>query len=134
MSDDIPEVPLSLVSNQYLDKKVAQIRQKPILWEGYERANLLSHAQVELIKSIDKKSPEEIQAAVQGQEETYASLILYLLQSLSRTDTVQYVCVLADDILTVNETNARGFHNIADENENYPYGPFFSNLEKFTLL
>jgi hypothetical protein len=33
MADDIPEVPLSLVSNQYLDKKVSQIRQKHILWE-----------------------------------------------------------------------------------------------------
>ncbi|KAI8089241.1 ATPase, V1 complex, subunit H [Halteromyces radiatus] len=129
MADNIPEVPLSLVSNQYLDKKVAQIRLKPILWEGYERANLLTHAQVELIKSIDKKSSQEIQVAVQGREDTYASLILYLLQSLSRTDTVQYVCVLADDILSGNEENARGFHTIANENKSYPYGPFFRILQ-----
>ncbi|CAO3643482.1 unnamed protein product [Cunninghamella echinulata] len=115
MADDIPEVPLALVSNQYLDKKAAQVRQKPMLWEGYERANLLTHNQLELIKSVDKKSPEEIQSAVQGKEETYASLILYLLKNLSRADTMQYVCVLADDILSVNNQNARGFHTGEDE-------------------
>ncbi|SAM08884.1 hypothetical protein [Absidia glauca] len=128
MADDIPEVPLSLVSNQYLDKKVSQIRQKHILWEGYERANLLTHAQVELIKAIDKKSPDDIRAAVKGKENTYASLILYLLQSLSRIDTAQYVCVMADDILSVDEDNARGFHGLSGENETYPYGPFFRTL------
>ncbi|KAI8068708.1 armadillo-type protein [Gongronella butleri] len=129
MADDVPEVPLALVSNQYLDKKVAQIRQKPILWEGYERANLLTHDQVELIRAIDKKTPTEIQAAVQGKEEIYASLILYLLQSLSRTDTVQYVCILADDILSVNERNAVGFHQTTAQDETYPYGPFFRVLQ-----
>ncbi|CAO3613026.1 unnamed protein product [Cunninghamella blakesleeana] len=115
MADDIPEVPFALVSNQYLDKKAAQVRQKPMLWEGYERANLLTHAQLELIKSIDKKSPEEIQNAVRGKEVAYASLILYLLKNLSRADTMQYVCVLADDILSVNNQNARGFHTSEDE-------------------
>ncbi|KAI9308760.1 ATPase V1 complex subunit H [Cunninghamella echinulata] len=135
MADDIPEVPLALVSNQYLDKKAAQVRQKPMLWEGYERANLLTHNQLELIKSVDKKSPEEIQSAVQGKEETYASLILYLLKNLSRADTMQYVCVLADDILSVNDQNARGFHT--SEDEDLPYGPFFRILQlndEFTSL
>lgn len=55
---------------------------------------------MELIKAIDKKSPEDIRAAVKGKEDTYASLVLYLLQSLSRIDTAQYVCVMADDILS----------------------------------
>lgn len=33
MEDQVPEVPLVLVSNAYLEKKAALIRQKPILWE-----------------------------------------------------------------------------------------------------
>lgn len=33
MADEIPEVPLVLVSNPYLEKKASIIRQKPILWE-----------------------------------------------------------------------------------------------------
>lgn len=32
--------------------------------------------------------------------QTYASLILYLLQNLSRPDTIQYVCLMTDDILS----------------------------------
>ena len=34
MEDEtVPEVPLALVTNAYLDKKAAQIRSKSILWE-----------------------------------------------------------------------------------------------------
>jgi hydroxylamine reductase (hybrid-cluster protein) len=33
MSDEVPEVPLVLVANSYLEKKAATIREKSILWE-----------------------------------------------------------------------------------------------------
>lgn len=116
--------------------------------QGYERANLLTHAQVELIKAIDKQSPEQVQAAVQEKGTAYASLILHLLQNLSRPDTVQYVCVLTDTILSGkdpwwwwwfhkkkthidpcpsigSDDNAKYFQQVASEGEGYPYGPFF---------
>ncbi|KAJ8651800.1 hypothetical protein O0I10_012621 [Lichtheimia ornata] len=138
MEDDgVPEVPLALVSNLYLEKKAFQVKQKSILWEGYERANLLTHAQVELIKAIDKQSPEQVQAAVQEKGTAYASLILHLLQNLSRPDTVQYVCVLTDTILSGSDDNAKYFQQVASEGEGYPYGPFFKALElndEFTQL
>ncbi|CAO3627296.1 unnamed protein product [Mucor hiemalis] len=129
MEDQVPEVPLVLVSNAYLEKKAAIIRQKPILWEGYERASLLTHEQVELIKAIDKKPANVIQAAINEKGATYASLILYLLQNLSRPDTIQYVCLMTDDILSANDENARYFHELTKEDQSYPFGPFFKVLE-----
>lgn len=60
----------------------------------------MTEEHVELIKSIDKKSASEIQAAMNEKGETYASLILYLLQTLSRPDTIQYICLMTDNILT----------------------------------
>jgi V-type H+-transporting ATPase subunit H len=33
MAEQVPEVPLVLVSNPYLETKATLIRQKPILWE-----------------------------------------------------------------------------------------------------
>ena len=68
--------------------------------QAYERASLVTHEQVELIKAIDKRSPEQVQSAVKAKGTIYASLILHLLQNLSRADTVQYVCILADNILS----------------------------------
>ncbi|KAG0166701.1 H(+)-transporting V1 sector ATPase subunit H [Apophysomyces sp. BC1034] len=130
MGVDVPEVPLALVSNSYLESKAAQIKQKLILWEGYERANLLTPEQVELIKAIDKKSPEKLQEIVAERGETYASLILHLLQSLTRLETVQYVCVLADDILSGHDDYARFFHAGALQNTNYPFGPFLKALHQ----
>lgn len=129
MEDQVPEVPLVLVSNAYLEKKAAIIRQKPILWEGYERASLLTHEQVELIKAIDKKPANVIQTAIDEKGQTYASLILNLLQNLSRPDTIQYVCLMTDDILSANDENARYFHALTKEDESYPFAPFFKVLE-----
>ncbi|KAI7889805.1 armadillo-type protein [Mucor mucedo] len=129
MEDQVPEVPLVLVSNAYLEKKASLIRQKPILWEGYERASLLSHEQVELIKAIDKQPANVIQAAMNEKGHTYASLILYLLENLSRPDTIQYVCLMTDDILSANDANASYFHATSKGDQNYPFGPFFKVLE-----
>ncbi|KAG1049647.1 hypothetical protein G6F43_008036 [Rhizopus delemar] len=128
MEDQVPEVPLVLVSNAYLEKKAAVIRQKPILWEGYQRASLMTEEHVELIKSIDKKSASEIQAAMNEKGETYASLILYLLQTLSRPDTIQYICLMTDNILTANEANAAYFHSVSTESD-LPFRPFLKALE-----
>ncbi|ORY93193.1 ATPase V1 complex subunit H [Syncephalastrum racemosum] len=122
------DVSLAFVSNPYLDKKASQARQRSILWEGYERANLLSHDQVELVKAIDKASPEQIQQAVKGKGDAYAALILHLLEKLSRPDTVQYVCILADSILSGDESNAKYFHNLTATNGDYPYEPFIKAL------
>lgn len=61
---------------------------------------MLSHEQVELIKVIDKQPANVIQSAMNEKGDTYASLILYLLQNLSRPDTIQYVCLMTDDILS----------------------------------
>ncbi|KAI7859511.1 ATPase, V1 complex, subunit H [Circinella umbellata] len=126
MEDEtVPEVPLALVANAYLDKKAAQVRSKSIVWEAYERASLVTHEQVELIKAIDKRSPEQVQSAVKAKGTIYASLILHLLQNLSRADTVQYVCILADNILSGHDENAQFFHEVSGEDETYPFGPFF---------
>ncbi|KAI9312206.1 ATPase V1 complex subunit H [Dichotomocladium elegans] len=137
MTDNVPEVPIALVTNAYLEKKAAQIKQKSMLWEGYERANLLTHNQVELIKAIDKRSPEQVQSAVQTNGTAYASLILHLVQKLSRPDTIQYVCVLSDTILSVDDSYARFFHEVASEDSSYPYGPFIKAMhlnDEFTAL
>ncbi|KAG2225210.1 hypothetical protein INT45_009539 [Circinella minor] len=138
MEDEtVPEVPLALVTNAYLDKKAAQVRSKSIVWEAYERASLVTHEQVELIKAIDKRSPEQVQSAVKAKGTIYASLILHLLQNLSRADTVQYVCILADNILSGHDENAQYFHEVSGEDETYPFGPFFRALhlsDEFTSL
>ncbi|KAI8390886.1 ATPase V1 complex subunit H [Radiomyces spectabilis] len=125
MEDQVPEVPLAFISNAYLEKKIAQHRQKSILWEGYERANVINHSQVELIKALDKKPADQVQSTVQQNGEQCALLILHLLQNISRPDTVQYVCILADDILSGHEDNARYFHATAAQNSDYPFKPFF---------
>jgi V-type H+-transporting ATPase subunit H len=84
---------------------------------------------VELIKAIDKKPSQVLQQAMVEKGQTYASLILYLVQNLSRPDTIQYVCLMTDEILSADDKNAGFFHAATQEDANLPLAPFFKLLE-----
>ncbi|KAG1434699.1 hypothetical protein G6F57_021468 [Rhizopus arrhizus] len=101
MEDQVPDVPLVFISNAYLEKKAQSVEQRSILGEGYQRASLVSQEEVDLIKAIEKKSATEIQNVLNDKGvEAYVSLIFYLLKNLSRPDTIQYVCLKTDEILS----------------------------------
>ncbi|KAF9584126.1 H(+)-transporting V1 sector ATPase subunit H [Lunasporangiospora selenospora] len=80
-SESVPEVPLALVSNSFLDELTANLRARPIPWEarkpfiktqlylssrepGYQRATLITHEELEYIKAVDKKTGDELSRAV----------------------------------------------------------------------
>ncbi|KAI7862067.1 ATPase V1 complex subunit H [Spinellus fusiger] len=131
------EVPPAFVASVYYDTKTETIRQEPILWEGYVRAELLSHDQVDLIKSIDKKPIEVVDTLFKEKGDVYVHLILHLLQTISRPNTVQYVCMLVDDILSVDNANAAYFHAVAAEEPSQVLSPFLKALkssDEFTAL
>ncbi|CEI94961.1 hypothetical protein G6F70_001582 [Rhizopus microsporus] len=130
MEDQVPDVPLVFISNAYLEKKAQSVEQRSILWEGYQRASLVSQEEVDLIKAIEKKSATEIQNVLNDKGvEAYVSLIFYLLKNLSRPDTIQYVCLKTDEILSANETNAQHFHNAASKDSSLPFEPFLKLLD-----
>ncbi|KAL0086266.1 ATPase, V1 complex, subunit H [Phycomyces blakesleeanus] len=134
---DVPEVPLALVTNGYFETKAASVRQKQILWEGYKQSKVLSVDQVELIKAIDKKPHEIINSTFQSNGKVYASLILHALKNIARPDTVQYVCVLSDDILTADNENSRFFYEAVDGDSVTLFAPFVKALQsddEFTAL
>ncbi|KAI8986403.1 armadillo-type protein [Pilobolus umbonatus] len=129
MDDQVPEVPLVFVTNNYLEKKASVVRDKNILWEAYGSADILREDQVKLMKAIDNKPLKVVNEVVNKNGEGYALLFLELLEKVARLDTVQYVSLLTDDILTVNDNNARYFHATSKKNPSLPFGPFLRLLE-----
>ncbi|KAJ2959036.1 hypothetical protein NQZ79_g5447 [Umbelopsis isabellina] len=127
-TDSVPEVPLALVSNSFLEGKIAQMRNRPVPWEGYQRANLITSEEFDLIQRIDKKSPEEVKTLVDERGDTYANLYLHLLDTLNRPDTIQHVLLLIDNFLTDHEEHVRYFHEASKKNSNYPFEPLFKHL------
>ncbi|KAI9282974.1 armadillo-type protein [Umbelopsis sp. AD052] len=126
--DAVPEVPLALVSNQYYETKIAQMRNRPVPWEGYQRANLITSEQLDLIQRIDNKSPQVIKELADERGDTYANLYLQILDTLNRPDTIQHVLLLIEDFLTDHEENVQYFHHASGNKPTYPYGPLFKHL------
>ncbi|KAG2182831.1 hypothetical protein INT44_005812 [Umbelopsis vinacea] len=127
--DAVPEVPLALVSNQYYETKIAQMRNRPVPWEGYQRANLITSEQLDLIQRIDNKSPQVIKELADERGDTYANLYLQILDTLNRPDTIQHVLLLIEDFLTDHEENVQYFHHASGNKPTYPYGPLFNELK-----
>ncbi|KAG8926037.1 H(+)-transporting V1 sector ATPase subunit H [Tulasnella sp. 408] len=80
---------LALVSNAWLDSSTEKIRSKPVPWEGYQRANLVTSEELALIKKVDRQTQAKVQSILVTDGPTYATLYLKLLKKLVRVDTMQ---------------------------------------------
>lgn len=89
---------MAVVNSQRLDSLTEKTRSKPVGWDGYARANLLSAQDVELVQSItNARNSEEI---LKAKAETYAQLYTRLLNNLNRTEARAVVLVLLGDFIS----------------------------------
>ncbi|EIW60630.1 ATPase V1 complex subunit H [Trametes versicolor FP-101664 SS1] len=120
---------ISLVSNSYLDENSAKIRAKPVPWEGYQRAGLITSEELSLIKKVDRQSRSKIESLLVSDGQTYALLYLRLLKKLQRVDTQSCILVLIADALTDHEERIPWFTNAAQTDPELPYGPLLRILD-----
>ncbi|CAD6581082.1 MAG: H(+)-transporting V1 sector ATPase subunit H [Tremellales sp. Tagirdzhanova-0007] len=121
----------------YLDDQCNKINSKPVPWEGYQRAKLLSADELSLLKSLNKLPLSQRPAIFATQGHQYAKLYIDLLRKLQRVDTVQAVLVAINDMLSDPSTIPL-FHKLSTtETPEDPYGPFIKCLsmeEEFAVL
>ncbi|CAG8813798.1 9252_t:CDS:2, partial [Racocetra persica] len=98
--DSVPDVPLAFVFNSYLDELTEDIRARPIPWEGYQKAGLITQEELDLLKRIDKQSREQLRLVMQKDADRYAELYTSLLGKMQRVDTVQHILVMTNDMLS----------------------------------
>ncbi|KAI9067067.1 ATPase V1 complex subunit H [Trametes sanguinea] len=120
---------ISLVSNSYLDENSAKIRAKPVPWEGYQRAGLITSEELSLIKKVERQSRAKIEALHASDGPTYALLYLRLLKKLQRIDTQSCILVLIADALTDHEERIPWFTNASQTDPELPYGPLLRILD-----
>ncbi|KAK2740896.1 H(+)-transporting V1 sector ATPase subunit H [Onygenales sp. PD_40] len=97
---------MSLDPPTYLSSLQNNIRARPIPWEGAVRAGNITEDQLKRIKAVDKVRKEPRQKTVEGDLSAYTTLLAggpggkSILESASRrTDIVQYILVLAADLI-----------------------------------
>ncbi|WVF68216.1 hypothetical protein IAT40_002981 [Kwoniella sp. CBS 6097] len=121
----------------YLDDQCNKINSKPVPWEGYQRAKLLSADELSLLKSLNKLPQGQRTTVFATQGSQYAKLYIDLLRKLQRVDTVQAVLVSINDMLSHTSTIPL-YHDLASQgNPEDPYGPLVKCLsmeEEFAVL
>ncbi|KIK63759.1 hypothetical protein GYMLUDRAFT_450965 [Collybiopsis luxurians FD-317 M1] len=120
---------VSLVSNAYLDDASSKIRSKPVPWEAYQRADLVTSEELALMKKIDRQSKAKTEALLLNDGPTYALLYLRLLKKLQRLDTMQYILILIADALADHDERIPLFARAAESDPELPYGPLTRALD-----
>ncbi|KAF7322657.1 V-type proton ATPase subunit H [Mycena chlorophos] len=120
---------LSLVSSVYLEENSAKIRTKPVPWEGYQRADLITSEELALIKKVDRQPKAKTESLLLSECPTYALLYLRLLKKLQRVDTMQCILVLIADAISDHDERIPLFTRAAETDPELPYGPLLRTLE-----
>ncbi|KAJ3342660.1 H(+)-transporting V1 sector ATPase subunit H [Gonapodya sp. JEL0774] len=140
--DDVSNVsidaPVVASHNTYLVEQTAAVRAKPVAWEGYHSAGLISKEELETVTSYVKRSGISLKASVEEPDGSrYVACFLSLAAKLSRADTLQYLLVQMDDILALSLSSTELFYNSAKTSPDYPYSPLIrllSNPDEYVQL
>lgn len=137
-SKDVVEAPpLVYLTNKWIQELTQRIRARPIPWEGYHRADLLSAEELKMIKSVDAivvgQNRSKLDPLLDEHGPDYTSLYLRLLSKLSRTDTLQQILVLIDDMLSDRDDRLELFLSLNGQEEQdgigFPWKPFVKLLD-----
>ncbi|KAF9808973.1 hypothetical protein IEO21_07662 [Rhodonia placenta] len=120
---------ISLVSNAYLDENSTKIRSKPVPWEGYQRAGLITADELTLIKKVERQPKAKTESLLLSDGAAYAHLYLRLLKKLQRVDTQQCILVLIADAIADHDERIPLFTRTQELDIDLPYGPLLRMLE-----
>lgn len=97
---------MSLDPPTYLSSLRNNIRARPVPWDGAVRLGFLTDEQLKKIKSVDKVRKEQRKQTVEGDLKSFSALLVgskdspsILEKASKRSDIVQYVLVLAGDLV-----------------------------------
>lgn len=135
--DAVERPPLVYLTNKWIQELTQRIRARPIPWEGYHRADLLSAEELKMIKSVDAivigQNRSKLDPLLDEHGPDYVSLYLRLLSKLSRTDTLQQILVLIDDMLSDRDDRLELFLSLDGQEEQdgigFPWKPFVKLLD-----
>lgn len=113
----------AVLISPYLDELTANIRARPIPWDGYSRASLISEEETKKIKAIDKQPTAKKAEIISQESDDYAELVMAMLAKIKRVDILQYTLVLAGDFISESDKFAHSLLSTTD-GEGMPYAPF----------
>ncbi|KAJ1652549.1 H(+)-transporting V1 sector ATPase subunit H, partial [Coemansia sp. RSA 25] len=88
----VPDVPPAMVNNQFFDEFTDKVRVKPIPWEGYSRAGLISGDELRELKEYQHQTAAAATATTTTKSRDdlvqYLGLLVQLTDKLSSIDAL----------------------------------------------
>ncbi|KAJ2310111.1 H(+)-transporting V1 sector ATPase subunit H [Coemansia sp. RSA 2705] len=91
----VMDVPAAMVSNQFFDEFTDKVRVKPLPWEGYLRAGLISGEELQQLKDFQRQLADGDSAEPLA---GHVGLLVALAEKLSSIDALQYLLVALDEL------------------------------------
>ncbi|KAJ2158386.1 H(+)-transporting V1 sector ATPase subunit H [Coemansia sp. RSA 552] len=104
------DVPAALVHNQFFDEFTEKVRVKPIPWEGYTRAGLVSSSEMSELKQLQKEQEQDDPPTAAP----HVELLLGLTSKLSSIDALQYLAVAIDGLVETDPQAAARFRELRE--------------------
>ncbi|KAJ1900848.1 H(+)-transporting V1 sector ATPase subunit H [Kickxella alabastrina] len=95
-------VPAAMVHNQFFEEFTDKVRVKPIPWEGYSRAGLISSTELSALKSFQQQRHESNGVSLAQ----FVPLLVSLTEKLSSLDALQYLLVMLDDLVEAGDSKS----------------------------
>eukprot|EP01112_Ceratiomyxa_fruticulosa_P019821 TRINITY_DN6578_c0_g2_i1.p1 TRINITY_DN6578_c0_g2~~TRINITY_DN6578_c0_g2_i1.p1 ORF type:complete len:454 (+),score=104.96 TRINITY_DN6578_c0_g2_i1:991-2352(+) len=132
LQDRMREVTPNGVSREFENQLTREkVLSREIPWEGYQRADLISERELELIRRYDKKSDQIKSEVLEKEPDVYSELFITFVLKISNPETLQYVLTLINDLLIADPRKVDIFLKLALKNPQFPYPAFLRLLNRW---
>nr|QCX41892.1 V-type proton ATPase subunit H [Coleomegilla maculata]QCX41893.1 V-type proton ATPase subunit H [Coleomegilla maculata] len=119
-----------LAATSVLQQKASDIRSQKVNWQSYFQSHMISQEDFQFITQFDVPDREKREVLLQKDRMQCAQTFLNLLGHVSKDQTLQYILVLADDMLQEEHSRVEIFHEYAHKKKESVWGPFLNLLNR----
>lgn len=119
-----------LAATSVLQQKASDIRSQKVNWQSYFQSQMISQEDFQFITQFDVSDREKREELLHRDRMQCAQTFLNLLGHVSKDQTLQYILVLADDMLQEEHTRVEIFHEYAHKKKESVWGPFLNLLNR----
>ncbi|XP_034834360.1 V-type proton ATPase subunit H isoform X1 [Maniola hyperantus] len=117
-----------IAATSVLQIRASEIRQSQINWQSYLQSQMITQRDHDFIVNLDQRGQKDLP---DKNPDVCADVFLNLLTHISKDNTIQYVLVLIDDILSEDKTRVKIFRNAKHGNVWQPFLNLLNRQDEF---
>ncbi|XP_041982567.1 V-type proton ATPase subunit H isoform X2 [Aricia agestis] len=117
-----------IAATSVLQIRASEIRQSQIKWQSYLQSQMITQRDHDFIVNLDQRGQKDLP---DKNPEACAEVFLNLITHISKDNTIQYVLVLIDDILSEDKSRVKIFRNAKHGNVWQPFLSLLNRQDEF---